>query len=85
MISFYDTIRQIKKDLGDKMSVSGIKRKQVTLSLSEVAYGSLIQLAQQEGVSVSEYSRRIIEREIIQKGLPLYYPAADIQKKTPKD
>ena len=56
------------------MAVSGIKRKQITISIPVVAYDSLVDLARRNGVSVSEYGRQLLEKEVIKHGLPLYCP-----------
>ena len=55
------------------MPVCGVKRERITISLPIAAYNSLEQLAQKEGLSVPQYSRRLLEREIMKRNLPLYW------------
>ena len=55
------------------MPVHGIKRKEICFTIPIVAYSSLEQLAKKDGVSVHQYSRRLVEQEIMKHNLPLYW------------
>ena len=54
------------------MTVAKIERKRITVSLPIAAYNSLEVLSQKEGLSVHEYTRRLVQREILTNHLPLY-------------
>lgn len=55
------------------MPVCGVERKRISFTVPILAYESLEQLARKEGVSINQYSRRLVEREIMKHNLPLYW------------
>ena len=54
------------------MSVYGIEKKNISVSLPVVAYQSLCGLAEQRGQTPSQYIRSLVMQHLASQGLPLY-------------
>lgn len=59
------------------MSVSGIKRKRITIDIPLPAYENLRKLAAEKGITVPSYIKWLIAQHLYENGLSQYYHPGD--------
>lgn len=64
--------------------MSGLRQKKITLSVSLVTYQQIEKLAEQRGIMVSDYIRKLVIQHLIDLGLPIYFDVDTQQREAEK-
>lgn len=64
--------------------MSGLRQKKITLSVSLVTYQQIEKLAEQRGIMVSDYIRKLVIQHLIDLGLPIYFDVDAQQREAEK-
>lgn len=66
------------------MSGPGFRQKKIILSVSLVTYQQIEKLAEQRGIMVSDYVRKLVIQHLTDLSLPIYFDVAAQQRETGK-